>query len=145
MLSEYESAARRLDQKHHATSQHNVGPVLSALRAFPPVRGMVFGAYGEASKDIHTILHVAAEARARRDWKTMGSRNLAEALSVVVSTLRRRWGLAAVREYARLRLNRLCYVGGSGRCPRSMQMAGPAADQDVDGVVFSASAFGAPH
>lgn len=66
VLSEYESAARRLDQKHHATSPHNVGPVLSALRAFPPVTGTVFGAYGgsEASKDIHTILvsvpHAAA-------------------------------------------------------------------------------------
>ena len=52
----------------------------------------------------------------------MGARSCAEAEGVFVSLLRRRWGIVSVREYARLRLARVCYVGSAPRI-RSSQMS----------------------
>ena len=145
----YEREARALDRRHHGVTEvDRVGPVLTALRAFPPVRALVFGAYGEASSDVHTLLHMAAEAMAHRYWKRMGARTLAEALGIFVSSLRRSWGATAVREYARLRLNRLCYVGAQGHRVRAVQHSVSSAGHLDNVVSFSAPAFWAgsrPH
>ena len=43
----------------------------------------------------------------------MGSRTPIEAEATLILSLRRHWGLTFVREYARLRLARVCYVGAT--------------------------------
>ena len=136
----YVTAARRLDALHHGTVAPAVGPVLTALRAYPPVRALVFGAYGEASSDVHTLLRVAATGAASRNWAKMGARSAAEALGIFSSSLRRRWGLVAVREYARLRLNRVCYVGAAAGA-RAAQVSSAWLDVAGEASVFSASAL----
>ena len=37
---------------------------------------MVFGAYGEASADVHDIISAAAEAIAKRQWRLETSRRM---------------------------------------------------------------------
>ena len=136
----YETKARTLDRLHYGVVAPAVGRVLTALRVFPPVRGLVFGAYGEASADVHTLLTACATSAAGRSWAKMGARSAVEAQSFFASSLRRRWGIVAVREYARLRLNRLGYVGAAVGA-RSAQLSSAPRDADGAACLFSAAAF----
>jgi hypothetical protein len=144
---QYEAAARRLDTRCHGTAPAvagapaAVGPVLTALRAYPAVRGLAFGAYGEASADVHALLRAAAQHGAlTRGWARGGARVLRPAQGILASILRRRWGITCVREYARLKLNRLCYVGAMSGV-RSAQLSSVAAALDAGPSTFSAAGF----
>ena len=127
--ADYVARARLLDTRHHRCppaaqqrAQGMIGPVLEVLRQYPEVRGLVWGAYGEASRDVHTLLEEIADRIAERQWGSMGARTRSEARAHIVHQLRRRWGVAAARECARLRLSRLRYVGA----PRSGPQRGRA-------------------
>ena len=72
---------------------------------------MVFGNYGEASRDVHTLIHVAAKRLATKHWRLLGARSQGEVHGFYVAQLRRRMGVTAVREFARHRLRRAAYVG----------------------------------
>ena len=51
-------------------------------------------AYGEASKDVHTLLRSTAAHLAMRDWHKRGAHNESEALRYYLTRLRRRWASA---------------------------------------------------
>ena len=91
----------------------NPGPVLRHLQSFGRVRGLVYGAYGEASADVHDLLRTAAHELADRSWQLMGARSASEMRSIMVSAARRRVGLAGVQAMARHRLARVPYVGAT--------------------------------
>ena len=94
-----------------ADSAPGTSPILDRLRSFGQTRGLVFGAYGEASPDVHALLTVAADGLAARQWGDMGARTQEEARSFIVSSLRRRLGLVICREFARHRIRRVPYIG----------------------------------
>ena len=50
---EYLSAARAADRQYSAPGTN---PILDRLRSFGQTRGLAFGAYGEASPDVHALL-----------------------------------------------------------------------------------------
>ena len=77
------------------------------------VRALVFGQYGEASTDVHELLDITVDRATRDSWRFLGARSQAEARSYFTSTLRRAWGVATVREFARHRVSRLCFIGAS--------------------------------
>ena len=66
---EYETSAKRLDRQHHSSDD---GPVLAVLRGYPPVRGLVVGAYREASEsaDVHALLNLKLAAAAAKKKNT---------------------------------------------------------------------------
>ena len=103
-LTEYLSAARAADRQYSAP---DTNPILDRLRSFGQTRGLAFGAYGEASPDVHALLAVAADWLAARQWRDMGARTPEEARSFIVSSLRRRPGLVICREFARHRIRRV--------------------------------------
>ena len=105
---EYLRAARQADRQYSAP---DTSPILDRLRSFGQTRGLVFGAYGEASPDVHALLTVAADGLAERQWRDMGARTQEEARSFIVSSLRRRLGLVICREFARHRIRRVPYIG----------------------------------
>ena len=105
---EYLSAARAADRQYSAPGTN---PILDRLRSFGQTRGLAFGAYGEASPDVHALLTVAADGLAARQWRDMGARTQEEARSFIVSSLRRRLGLVICREFARHRIRRVPYIG----------------------------------
>ena len=74
---------KRLDRQHHSSDD---GPVLAALRGYPPVRGLV-GAYGEASADVHALLKLTAAKKAETAFKEMGSRTPIEAEATLILSL----------------------------------------------------------
>ena len=87
------------------------GPVEQQLQAFGQLRGLVFGAWGEAPPDVELLLAHAASAGAHRHWRSMGCGDDGSARGILAWMLRRRWGMTALRENARLKLERLEYVG----------------------------------
>ena len=111
LSAEYASKARRIDQQYCNTPSGTVGPVEAKLRTFDPVRGIVFGAWGEASPDTERLLSAMAVSGANRHWLEMRSRSPLEARGALAWLLRRRWGMTALREAARLKLERLEFVG----------------------------------
>ena len=69
--SEYRRNAREKDQQY--------GPAGSTLiqdrvASFGACRAVVFGNYGEASRDVHTLIHVAAQRLATKHWRLLGAR-----------------------------------------------------------------------
>ena len=105
---EYLRAARQADRQYSAP---DTSPILDRLRSFGETHGLAFGAYGEASPDVHALLTVAADGLAARQWGDMGARTQEEARSFIVSSLRRRLGLVICREFARHRIRRVPYIG----------------------------------
>ena len=99
---------------HHDIEQVRT-PVSTLIQdrvaSFGACRGVVFGNYGEASRDVHTLIHVAAQRLATKHWRLLGARSQGEVHGFYVAQLRRRMGVTAVREFARHRLRRAAYVG----------------------------------
>ena len=116
------------------------GPVLAALQAWPPVLGLVFGAFGEASTDVDRLALAAASLRAASDWRRLGARDEEEARAFLIAQVRRRWGCAAVRERARMLLARLPQIGRPQ--PRVPGRAGLGDSQFSSPAVFQDGALG---
>ena len=104
----YVRHARALDAQY---SPPGTTPIEDRLRSYTRTRGLVFGAYGEASADVHSLISTAADELAQQQWRLAGARTAAEMRSYVVSLLRRRVGLATVQAMARHRLAREPYIG----------------------------------
>ena len=88
-------------------------PIADALALHGAVRGAVFGQYGEASLDVHSLVCVAARECARKKWRAIGARSQNEAYGFYVAAQRRALGVSVVREFARHRLRRLGFIGVS--------------------------------
>ena len=56
------------------------------------------------------LLVAIATHAARRRWRLMGARSQGEAYSFILTAMRRRWAITAMRGFARLRLSRARYV-----------------------------------
>ena len=108
---EYARKAQTVDIQYCGCPPGELGPVARKLMSYGRVRGLVFGAWGEASPDAHQLLNQLARQGARHMWRDIGSTDEAAAVGCLAWLLRRRWGMAALRENARLKLDRLAYVG----------------------------------
>ena len=109
--AEYAAKARGIDRQFCSTSPNAVGPVESKLRSYDPVRGLVFGSWGEASPDTERLLSALCRVGAATHWRAMQTSTAESAQSILAWLLRRRWGMTALREAARLKLNRFEFVG----------------------------------
>ena len=72
---------------------------------------MVFGAHGEGSPDVHHSIEASARQRARQMWRGFGARTEEEAYGYWVQQFRRLMGVTIVREFARLRIRRVPFLG----------------------------------
>ena len=73
------------------------------------------------------MLSALADASATRDWRSMRCRDRDAARGALAWLLRRRWGLTAVREAARLKLDRLELVGRGAGAAAQRRRFGQAA------------------
>ena len=82
--------------------------------SFGSLRGLVFGAWGEASEGVHRLVDDLAEERAKRLLSTNKRPKVScpkGAKGVAVGQIRRALSVVAVKAQARLLLDRLCWVG----------------------------------
>ena len=127
----YAKSAREVDWRYCGTPRpppaqpgvvrppRQIGPVERRLNSFGRVRGWVFGAWGETSEEVHSLVQKLAEARVGRA-DTLPSQALllkskAAQMASEVGFLRRRLSFAAVQGQARLLLDRLQLLGDGAR------------------------------
>ena len=140
---EYVYKAQVADQKYCGTAVGTVGPIEQRLRSFSHVIPLVFGAYGETGGDksgAEVLLRKLAGVGANRPWRRMKASNEKEAKGALAWLLRRRWGMMAIRENARLTLDRLAYAGAERRGAsqdRSMARAASRAKARTDALALS--------
>ena len=125
--AEYLGRARALDRRWHHTLPDSQGPIETRLRTYGEVRGLVFGSWGEASPDVSWLLAEAADIGVSRSraFCPADDEDAPNALKAkFAGTLRRRWGMMALRANARLLLERLSFVGGGAVRAHSRRAAG---------------------
>ena len=83
------------------------------------MRGWVFGAWGECSEDVHTLVQKLAEAKVSKAATEPGNRQIFRSreaqLAGEVAYLRRRLSFTAVQQQSRLLLDRLQLLGDGSR------------------------------
>ena len=79
------------------------------------MKGLVVGAFGEGSEDLHTLIHHLATSRVRVAGPQKGKRGQVRSeeaeLAITTSFLRRTLSLAGVRSQSKLLLSRLEVIG----------------------------------
>ena len=113
---EYVKHARSIDQEYGGVPDGTVGPVEAKLLSFPLLRRWVFGAWGEASEDVHLLVHDLATARlqhvqvmeGRRRWDRRSEEG---ELAILTGQVRRWLSLEGVRSQARCLLDRVAGLG----------------------------------
>ena len=122
----YVSKARLFDEKYNGVSAEAVrlgtaqpGPLLSVLRRYRAVRGLIFGPYLDASDEVHELAAHIATVGATRDWRKMGARDVSEARGIILQLIFREWGIECARSSARMRIERIRFINGeaNGRRP----------------------------
>ena len=135
----YQKKAKDVDQKYRETPGGEQGPVERKLAEFGQVRGLCFGAFGEASEQVHLLVEHMAESRVRhgvmfgRNKGTPLQRPAAKAM--VMGQLRRELSIVAHRAQARLLLANIWQVGDGAdvaaeRRRRAQMQHGREADMD---------------
>jgi hypothetical protein len=137
---DYLAKARELDASYSAAG---TTPIEDRLKSHSDVRGLAFGAYSEASRDVHLILGVCATEMAKKHWREMGARTMDEARGYYIGVLRRRMGLVVSGAIAAQRLSRVPWIGVSRHVVvnRRTHGANGGARADRDGVVDAQDFF----
>ena len=112
---EYRSIARKVDQDMgHSDGR---GPTSRKLAKFPPVLDLVFGAYGETSEGVKTLLDNLVQARLRKLGLNKGMAEAGKESAWVTGYLRRRLSSSVIKANVSCLLERLVLVdegGGQG-------------------------------
>ena len=113
--SEYIKKARATDQQYCGTAPGTNGPVETKLARLGDVKGVVVGAFGEGSEDLHALIHHLAVSRVREAGPQKGRRGLVRTeeseLALTTSLLRKALSVVGVKAQARLLLSRLETIG----------------------------------
>ena len=112
---EYIKKARTTDQLYCGTAPGTTGPVETKLARLGNVKGIVVGAFGEGSEDLHSLIHHLAFSRVREAGPQKGRsgqlRTMEAELALTTSLLRRALSVVGVKAQARLLLGRLETIG----------------------------------
>ena len=111
----YIAKARNTDQQFCGTAIGTTGPMEAKLASLGDMKGLVVGAFGECSEDLHTLIRHLAISRVRVAGPKKGKRGQVMSeeaeLAITTSFLRRTLSVAGVRAQAKLLLGRLEVIG----------------------------------
>ena len=111
LTKEYMKKAKQVDRVYGGVAEGAVGRVQRKLEDFGEVRGLVFGAFGEASEGVHELVHLLANSRLKAVGMEQGRQTGSGELGVLVGQIRRILSVTAVRAQAECLLSRLRNVG----------------------------------
>ena len=107
--------ARNTDQQFCGTAIGTTGPVEAKLASLGDMMGLVVGAFGGCSEDLHTLIRHLAISRVRVAGPKKGKRGQERSeeaeLAITTSFLRRILSVAGVRAQAKILLSRLEVIG----------------------------------
>ena len=111
--NEYIIKARNTDRQYCGTAQGTTGPVETKLATLGEVRGVVVGAFGEGSDDLHSLIHHLAISRVRVAGPQKGRRGQmrTEEAELALTTSFLSLSVVGVRAKTRLLLGRLEVIG----------------------------------
>ena len=117
----YKGKAKKADRDFVGVAEGQVGPVEARLAGYGQVRGLVFGAFGEASEAVHEFVQVVAQAKAAGGpGRAGGSRG---EVAKLVGQVRMQLGVTAVKAQARLLLERVRMLGEGTASTGDRQLA----------------------
>ena len=117
---DYYSCAKKLDTKFNGTLAGDIGPVQQKLLSFGKdgrVIGLVFGAFGEASRNVHALIDFIASRYADISSRSIDPEynSWAELKAKKKIYLSMEWGLLVHRGWARMLRDRLALLVHSNR------------------------------
>ena len=112
LTEEYSKKAKKVDRVYGGADVDVVGRVQRKLMDFGEVRGLVFGAFGEASEGVHELVHHLASSKLKAEGLQQGRETAKGELGVLVGQVRRLLSVASVRAQAECLLSKLRQAGG---------------------------------
>ena len=109
--NEYRRKARDADRLYGGHANEVSGPVERKLLQFGDLYGLVVGAFGEGSQDLHELVQKLAESKVNAMGLRRGREGLEEEIGVVVGQIRRSLSTTSVRAQAQCLLSRMNCVG----------------------------------
>ena len=93
----YRDKAKALDQTISGTNRGQRGPVERRLDEFGDIMGLCFGAWGEASQDVHDLVEILARARLKFQVLSEGRPDgwSDQKLAMIVAQIRRLLSVSA--------------------------------------------------
>ena len=110
LQAEYVRKARMTDRAA-GVAEGVIGPVEQRLGQFPPIMGLVFGAFFEASERVHDLVETLAQSRVQTQGLREGREGSGQELAQVTGQIRRVLSTAIVRANGNCLLARMCHVG----------------------------------
>ena len=124
LQGEYRRKARNADRIYGGHNSDNIGPVERKLLQFGDVIGIVVGAFGEGSEDLHDLIQQLAESRARSMGLRRGRESSEAELGIIVGQIRRALSTTFVRAQAQCLLMRMnCLGQGYSKAAQRRQWA----------------------
>ena len=111
----YRRPLERLDQELRGTAPGDTGALVARLQGFGELMCLVAGAWGDCSKDLHSLIQTCAESKVEHLCRSTGRPELEGQLSVIVSQYRRRLSTCIVRAQAQCLLSRVGVISPQAR------------------------------
>ena len=105
--SQYHAKAKKIDSRFNNHSGNSPGPVSLKLSSFGRVRGLVCGAFGEGSPDLHRLCDKIAETAASTKYQDLVALTIKDAKSRASNYVYRAVGIEMMRGTAALKSYRM--------------------------------------
>ena len=115
LTGEYMRPLAKLDSRYHNTPRGETGPLVKRLQSFGRLQGLVVGAWGEGSKDLHSLLDILASYRLRAVGLARGREGSDAERGVILAQFRRVLSTSAIRSQTKALVARLQVMGEKGR------------------------------
>ena len=97
-----------------ASREGTTGPVENKLLQYGDLQGLVVGAFGEGSEDLHSLVQLLAESKVNAMGLARGRGGTEAELGMLVGQIRRMLSITNVRAQAQCLLARMNSIGGGG-------------------------------
>ena len=105
----------KYDRQYHGTAPRETGPLVQRLESFGKLWGLVVGQWGEASKDLHSLIKILGENRVASRTRARGWEGGEGELGLVLGQIRRSLSCSFVRSQSLCLLARLGQLGPGAR------------------------------
>ena len=111
----YRRALERLDREHRGTAPGETGALVARLQGYGELLCLVFGAWGDCSEDLHSLVQICAESKVEHLCRSTGRPEMEGQLSVITSQYRRLLSTTMVRAQAQCLISRVGVISPQAR------------------------------
>ena len=115
MPASYRRALERLDREHRGTAPGETGALVARLQGYGELLCLVFGAWGDCSEDLHSLVQICAKSKVEHLCRSTGRPEMEGQLSVITSQYRRLLSTTMVRAQAQCLISRVGVISPQAR------------------------------